>query len=175
MTEGSHGILCTNHDDLPIYHETRDDVRFCWLYGPVVEWSPTTTGVITPIAHAVPPFNWHDADRDSFTHWALVAMITDGQNHDLAQQVLDASNGARNARITIEINGIRFPGLPFFERLWNEMMRQVDAHAADMVESRLADMRDLTEDLEDVLKRATQDLRTKCREAGLPMKNEWED
>jgi hypothetical protein len=131
---------------------------------------PTPTPTPTPT-----PFNWHEASIDSFAHWAVIAMITDGQHPDLAQDVIEASEGAQELLITLEINGIHFDGMPFFERLWQEMMRQADIKAAERAKEFIGELTSTSETVQHVLDIAAADVRARFRAAGLPMEedDEW--
>ena len=123
----------------------------------------------------IAPFNWHAADRDSFVSWAFIAMISDRRNHvDVTQKVLHASDGGTNLKITLEINGVRMSGMPFFERLWQEMQHQAKAHAVEMVAHELSKLRDTTDSVERIMKMAAEDVRHRFKELGLPMEeDEW--
>jgi hypothetical protein len=121
------------------------------------------------------PFNWHEASINSFAHWAVIAMITDGQHPDLAQDVIDASDFAHALEITLEINGISFDGMPFFERLWQEMMRQANIKAAERAKEFIGELTSTSETVQHVLDIAAADIRARFRAAGLPMEedDEW--
>jgi len=124
----------------------------------------------------IEPFNWHEADRDSFMHWAVVAMISDRRGGNSAlNRVMQASDNAKALKIVIEINGVRLTGVPFFERLWDEMQRQAEIHAASMVDDELAKLVNTRVSVERIMNTAAEDVRRRFKELGLPMEDnhEW--
>ena len=126
--------------------------------------------------HDITPFNWHDADRDSFASWAVIAMISDGQPDRTANTVLALTDGGRDIRLTLDINGFSFDGMPFFERLWQEMQIQVQIHAAELIEVELTKLNETRAAVERTLTIAELDIRRKFKALGLPMtdpKDEW--
>jgi hypothetical protein len=121
-------------------------------------------------------FNWHEADRDSFMHWAVVSMISDRRGSTaVLNQVMKASDGATALKIIIEINGVRLPGMPFFERLWQEMQRLVGSRAAELVENELTQLHDTRESVDRIMKMAASDVRRRFKELGFPMEENFDE
>jgi hypothetical protein len=124
----------------------------------------------------VEPFNWQEADRDSFMHWAVVSMISDRRNGIAAlNAVMHASDGATKLKIMLDINGVRMSAVPFFERLWQEMQRQADIRATELVEVELTKLTDAHVSVERIMHLATTAIRQQLRERGLPMKEEEDE
>lgn len=120
----------------------------------------------------ITPFNWHEADRDSFAYWAVIAMISDGVHPGTAEAVLKTGP---SLRIRLDINGVTFNGMPFFERLWQEMQRQADIRAVEIADKFIGELVGTKETVEMLLNIAAGDIRRRFREAGLPMTEPEED
>jgi hypothetical protein len=121
---------------------------------------------------AITPFDWHAADKESFLSWAVIVMLSDGVHDDVATRVLERSDGAKKLLITLDINGIMFDAVPFFERLWQEMQHQAKARAAELVEDELTKLNDTRASVERILTVATLDVRRRFKELGLPMEED---
>jgi hypothetical protein len=121
----------------------------------------------------IEPFNWHAADRDSFMYWAVASMLS--RHLTELKQIMQASDGATALRIVIEINGVKIPGVPFFEKLWEEMQQQAQVRAAALVEAELTQLHDTRESVDRIMKMAAADVRRRFKELGFPMEENFDE
>lgn len=122
----------------------------------------------------VTPFDWHKANKESFLSWAIVVMLA-GHESDTSTrviEVMDRSKGARDLHVTLDVNGVSFDAVPFFERLWQEMQHQAKLRAADLVEDELAKLNETRAVVERTLTIAELDIRRHFKDLGLPMNEE---
>ena len=151
--------FCGNTDDHDEHEWTDRHERDFWCPG-------------RPDETMITPFDWHAANKEGFLSWAIIVMLSDGVNDNVAERVLEVSDGAKKLLVTLDINGVSFDAVPFFERLWQEMQHQAKARAAELVEDELAKIRATHVDVERLMGLATADIKRRFTELGLPMEDD---
>jgi hypothetical protein len=138
-------------------------------------WKEGVEVTTTKLVQETTPFDWHAANKEGFLSWAIIVMLSDGVHNKIAEQVLEASDGAKKLIIKLDINGVVIDAVPFFERLWQEMQNQAQARAVDLVEDELTKLNDARAEVEQILTLATLDVRRRFKELGLPMKDDGDE